>query len=99
MTTRHCLHPSQQPSRACKDGGYIMSKSLTVVLAELEGRSVFSTTFRSDYQQEWVYYTLLTNPTGDGGFYGGLSVVQSFKYSFFEELIIRSLSRSREFTV
>ena len=64
MTTRHCLHPSQQPSRACKDGGYIMSKSLKVVLAELEGRSVFSTTFRSDYQQEWVYYTLLANPYG-----------------------------------
>ena len=33
-------------------------ESLTVVLAELEGRSVFSTTFRSDYQQDWVYYTL-----------------------------------------
>ena len=36
---------------------------------------------------------------GDGGSYGGRSVVQSFKYSFFDELVIRSFSRSRELTV
>ena len=36
---------------------------------------------------------------GDAGFFGGRSVVQSFKYSIFDELVIQSLSRSRELTV
>ena len=62
MTTRHCLHPFQQPSRACKDGGYIMSKVSHGRPRGVEGRYGFSTTFISDYQQDWVFYTLLTNP-------------------------------------